>query len=104
MSRHYLLDENKKPYPVSIEQSLIGYTDPDMKIVQQDRVCDDTVFVSTVFLVLDHSYDDTPVLFETMVFGGKYDQYQERYHTYEEALAGHKRVLEDVLKDSCRPA
>lgn len=31
--------------------------------------------VSTVFLGLDHSYfEDEPILFETMIFGGEHDQ------------------------------
>ena len=52
------------------------------------------VQVSTVFLGLDHSFGgDTPLLFETMILGGKHDQYQERYATWEEAEKGHKRAV-----------
>lgn len=48
--------------------------------------------VSTVFLGLDHQYGDgEPILFETMVFGGKHDQEMERYSTWEQAEEGHKR-------------
>lgn len=58
------------------------------------------VLVSTVFLGIDHSFfGNIPLLFETMVFGGKYDQFQERYATREEALAGHAKVLE-VAKEA----
>lgn len=61
--------------------------------------------VSTVFLSMDHSLggligDGSPVLFETMVFGGEHDEYQERYHTYDEAEEGHKRICEMVDKIS----
>ena len=53
------------------------------------------VNVSTVFLGLDHSFSGgTPILFETMIFGGEHDQYQERYATYEEAEAGHIVAVE----------
>ena len=53
----------------------------------------DDANVSTVFLGLDHSFGHgPPVLFETMIFGGKHDQYQQRYCTRDEALAGHARV------------
>ena len=46
--------------------------------------------VSTVFLGLDHAFDGgTPLLFETMIFGGEHDEYQERYATWDEAEAGH---------------
>jgi len=59
--------------------------------------------ISTVFLSMDHSLagligDGTPILFETMVFGGEYDEYQERYYTYDEAEEGHKRIVEMVDK------
>lgn len=54
--------------------------------------------VSTCFLFLDAGFDldpnAWPVLYETMVFGGPHDGRQERYHTREEALAGHARVVE----------
>jgi hypothetical protein len=56
------------------------------------------ILVSTVFLGLDHGWGmhSRPVLFETMVFGGKYDQSQERYCTWDEAEAGHKQWLKKV--------
>lgn len=51
--------------------------------------------VSTVFLSIDHSYfGGVPILFETMIFGGEHDEYQERYRTWEEAEAGHQRAIE----------
>jgi hypothetical protein len=31
-----------------------------------------------------------------MVFGGEHDEYQERYHTYDEAEEGHKIICEMV--------
>lgn len=52
------------------------------------------VQVSTVFLGLDHSFGTgKPLLFETMIFGGKHDGYQDRYTTWEEAEKGHKKAL-----------
>lgn len=52
--------------------------------------------VSTVFLGLDHSFGNgsEPVLWETMIFGGEHDQYQERYTSLDEAKAGHERAVE----------
>lgn len=48
------------------------------------------LIVSTVFLGLDYNFGEgKPVLFETMTFGGDYDQYMERYRTYADALVGH---------------
>jgi len=52
------------------------------------------VFVSTIFLGIDHNFGGgKPLVFETMIFGGKHDLYQERYSTYEEAIEGHKRAV-----------
>ncbi len=49
------------------------------------------VEVSTVFLGIDHRYGKgQPIVFETMIFGGKHDGYQTRYSTWEEAVEGHK--------------
>jgi hypothetical protein len=52
------------------------------------------VAVSTVFLGIDHNwFGRTPILFETMIFGGEHDQYQERYETIDDALRGHERAV-----------
>lgn len=52
------------------------------------------VRVSTVFLGRDHAFGSgRPVLFETMIFGGPHDEYQERYCTREQAVIGHSRAL-----------
>lgn len=54
--------------------------------------------VSTVFLPLCHSFraDGTAIVFETMVFGGPLDGYQDRYPTWEAALTGHREMVERV--------
>lgn len=56
------------------------------------------ILVSTVFLGLDHNYspDPTAILFETMIFGGDFDDYQRRYATWEQAEHGHKDAVEMV--------
>lgn len=55
----------------------------------------DGITVSTVFLGVDHNWGEgPPVLFETMIFGGPENEYQERYCTWEEAEEGHKRAVE----------
>jgi hypothetical protein len=56
------------------------------------------VSVSTVFLIFDHSFKKgPPVLFETKVFGGKYDDYAERCSTWKQAEEMHRRVVKMVL-------
>jgi hypothetical protein len=63
----------------------------------------ENVFVSTVFLALDHSFESNiPVLFETMIFGGKYDQYQDRYSTWDEAIQGHEIAVNLVKQSLCQ--
>jgi hypothetical protein len=68
----------------------------DDAVIARDEVAGlwSTTTVSTVFLGLDHSWDDgPPLLFETMIFGGYYDEYPIRYATIQEARAGHRRVV-----------
>lgn len=54
--------------------------------------------VSTVFLVLDYRFggDGPPLLFETLVFGGLFDQEGDRYATEAEARAGHAAMVQRV--------
>ncbi len=65
-----------------------------LHIINKHRACE--VCVSTVFLGVDHAYSGKPITFETMIFGGKYDQYQRRYYTVEQAKQGHQEALELV--------
>lgn len=56
-----------------------------------------SVWVSTVWLGLDHRFGDgPPLIFETMVFGGAFDQEGDRYSTKEQAEAGHAEWCEKV--------
>lgn len=53
--------------------------------------------VSTVWLGIDHSFDDgSPLIFETMVFGGRDwgDLDCARYSTFAEAYAGHLTMVD----------
>ena len=52
------------------------------------------VSVSTVFLAMNYRHSPgPPVVFETMVFGGEYADYQRRYCTYQEAQQGHAAAV-----------
>ncbi len=63
----------------------------------------DGVSISTVFLGMDHSFGGgTPLLFETMVFGGEHDGYTLRYETMEQAIVGHKITTDLVDKRGFR--
>ena len=55
------------------------------------------VEVSTVFLGLDHSWGEGPMLlFETMTFKNRHGTMQDRYSTWDEAVAGHERVVAEL--------
>ena len=70
--------------------------------VRQDEF--DAVRISTVFLGFDHSFGDgPPLLFETMVFGGECDQEMDRYSTWDEADAGHNKMIERVVASLFQP-
>jgi len=100
MGRWYILDENNKPVVASAINEYVDWEEanPTKKAVKQENVNDD-IYVSTVFLGLDHAWDSNiPVLWETMIFGGDHDQYQERYTSYEDALEGHQIALNLVNK------
>jgi len=69
--------------------------DNDGRQIARDEIGD--VVVSTVWLGLNHSIGDgPPLIFETMIFGGEHDEYQERYSTVERAREGHRRAIELV--------
>lgn len=55
------------------------------------------VWISTVFLGLDHGWGGVPMLFETMIFNlfddDDDDEYQTRCTTHRQALAMHKDAV-----------
>lgn len=55
--------------------------------------------ISTVFLGLDHAFGSgLPLLFESMIFGGKNDEVMQRYSTWDEAQEGHDNAVNYYLK------
>lgn len=67
------------------------------------KIANDTfgdVMVSTVFLRWDHRTAGIglPVLFETLVFGGDFDGYMERYTSYDDSLQGHQKICNMINK------
>lgn len=51
-------------------------------------------FVSTVFLGLDHNIGSgKPLLFETMIFRDDIIELCSQYHTWKEAVEGHKKAV-----------
>lgn len=92
---YYTLDENHNPVPSDVRTTNAFARN---RTVNRTDVRGSTV--STVFLVIDHSFSNTgpPILFETMVFGGPLDGEQERCATWAEAQAMHERMVARVLE------
>ena len=100
MSGQYILDDNGNPVlEHNIRKWGLWMQDGEKRRVAWD-VLPSGVRVSTVFLGLDHNWgDDPPVLWETMIFGGNQEGYQELYTSLEEAVEGHKKALELASKE-----
>ena len=102
MSNWYKLDENNNPVKAKDIEDYMDWDDENIDRIRVMQQTIDGVTISTVFLGLDHSYtkDNTkPLLWETMIFEGKYDQYQERYHSFNDAVDGHFKALDLVIKN-----
>ncbi len=83
----YILD-GKTPKRVDSLEEWAKWQATADRHVAQTKIGD--VGISTVFLGLDHSHGyGSPLLFETMIFGGAHDQYQTRASTWNEAEAQH---------------
>lgn len=91
--RNYVLDANGDPRPEPDLLTWARWFETADRQVALDLIGE--VRISTVFLGIDHNYyvDSPPILFETMIFGGRFNEWEERYATRAEALAGHNRVL-----------
>jgi len=94
----YIFDDNDQPKRVPFGASMLYWAkNDDKRRVAKDKIGD--VTISTVFLRLDHGFGEgKPILWETMIFGGINDHYQDRYTSKEAAVKGHKRCLEAVKK------
>lgn len=95
----YILDENGNPQRA---KSLLSWAEwmqkADRKIALTQIA---NVRVSTVFLGLDYNHAMTEItgkrhtsLFETMVFGGIHDHLIRRYATREDAIEGHRQIVQ----------
>jgi hypothetical protein len=93
----FIMDADHNVRPVDTMEEWVHVFDLDNNVVAQTG--NDNIFVSTVFLGINHNFwgEGPPILFETMIFGGKMDEYQHRYHTYDEAVSGHNMVCEELF-------
>jgi hypothetical protein len=100
----FKLDSDNNPIPCS---EVFEYEEWFMKhgtTVAQTKFLDTkniNINVSTVFLGLDHSYNSTvPILWETMVFGGPFDQQSVQYSSFKDALKGHNIVVDGIIDNT----
>ncbi len=94
MSERYLLSGTRPIAEPDLLKWAAGLEDSN-RIVKQEDIGD--VQISTVFLGLNNQFGNgPPLLFETMIFGGPHDQWQDRYSTWDEAAAGHERVAQAI--------
>lgn len=99
--RKYLLQGHKV---ICVEGNLLAwaewYENADRRVAQDIlRDGTDEIRISTVFLGVDHNFNDddhVPMLFETMVFGGHLDETINIYPTWIDAEEGHKQMVERV--------
>lgn len=100
---HYIF-VNGKIKEVSFLEFAIWFEDIDNRRVDKTTINDD-VFVSTIFLGIDHNFmpkeawkENPPVLFETMVMGGKFSDKGWRYSTLNQAKRGHWEIVDCIRK------
>ncbi len=105
--KNWINPKTKKRYRY-FSQEGIGYDDTlkwakhieerDNKSIKQEYVFFGRFWISTVWLGLDHSWNENepPLIFESMVFNSNHDGYDldmNRYTTREEAIAGHQALV-----------
>lgn len=91
MAKQYAtLDENNNVIPTddAMRWGRWFEVNRERRTVKREKVGDSEV--STVFMGLDHSFGEGPPLwFETMIFGGVHDSWQQRCETWAEAVVMH---------------
>lgn len=97
MSDKFILD-GKTPKPVDLKTWGKWFETADRRVAK-DQIGD--VQISTVFLGLNHQWcDGPPLIFETMIFGGMYDQHQTRASTWDEAEKQHADAVALVKRSA----
>jgi hypothetical protein len=96
----YMLDQDGTPFPVrDVLEWACWFETAERHVALTEFAWGR---VSTVFLGIDHSFvlnamadplHYRPVLWETMVFGGKLDSEMARYRSRAEALQGHAEMV-----------
>jgi hypothetical protein len=88
----YVLDNTGDPVREPDIVKWGAFLASDAKLLRQDILPNGTR-VSTIFTGIGIDSFSPPRLWETMIFGGTRDRYQDRYSSREDALAGHEKAL-----------
>jgi hypothetical protein len=98
----YILDDDGDPVPVDDVATWARWYETHDRVVAKTDV--EGALVSTVFLSLDHAFmTGPPVLYETMIFGGPFDNYQWRHRNRHEALAAHDQIVTALQRGDTPP-
>lgn len=95
---NYILNKNGDPVAVPDLDQWCKWFESADRSVAMDRVGDSEI--STVFLGIDHNFSGKgqPVLWETMVFGGKHDMKNDRCSgTRVDAEKMHDQMVKKVM-------
>ena len=94
--QYAILTEDKHVTPVVFEEYNKNQNHADFPRRVGLTYITTTIFVSTVFLGINHGRDERPLWFETMVFGSEADEDQEHCETWIEAMDQHERIVQRV--------
>lgn len=93
MSEYY----DRQGNPISMDEWVNRFRD---NRVAYDEI--DGITISTVYLGLNHAFDEgPPLIFETMIFGGAHNEDQWRYSTEADAQEGHAAAVRMVRERGC---
>jgi hypothetical protein len=93
---YYVLDPDHRVLPVEDVLAWAEWMEHADRRVAEDTVED--YWVSTVFLGVDHGFFGRLLVFETMIFKQAdhevaLSQFQNRYGSWDEAVAGHREAV-----------
>lgn len=93
MSDHWILNDKHELVKATLMEWGRWFELASNRVVEQTDI--DKVRISTMFLGIDHSFGcgGPPIVYETMIFGGEHDQYQDRCCTWDEAKKMHTKAL-----------
>jgi len=91
--KFYILDDTQVIECHDIHQWNQWMDDPVNRFVGFNCSADGIADVSTVFLGFCLAWlGSTPILFETRVFGGIFDDHAKKYSTWQDAVEGHQKI------------